>query len=383
MSKQTIQVPQGATEVIIETVDSVSGTQTVPAITPPPITPPPVTPPPVLFTKAVPAATYSFTVPEPPDNQAPVVSAGANQTITLPTNSVTLNGSGTDPDGVIVSYQWQRVSGSGTINTPGSPMTLVSALLEGTSVFSLTATDNDGAINTSTTTITIKPDTTPPPDGSDIIPDGFTLTYSNGYDSTNNLNSNQLGRGTISTSKFKTGPGSFKSQVNPGDGQISGGWRSEQQYSGNLSPNNRDIIVIYDELIESMPGVNGLTCQWHGNTSGTSGQMSMWYGDGKFMVQRNITGTAGSPNIYQDKQADGSALITPQLNKWYHFRWEIRFSTGSDGYVRLYLDSKLYFQVAGKTCDGSGQYFKPGQNLFSSPRNTSILYIDNLKIYLK
>src|SRR5436853_6644705 len=40
------------------------------------------------------SAAVSITVnPRPPGNQAPVVSAGANQTITLPVNTVTLNGS--------------------------------------------------------------------------------------------------------------------------------------------------------------------------------------------------------------------------------------------------------------------------------------------------
>ena len=44
-------------------------------------------------------------------NQAPIANAGSNISITLPTNSVTLNGSGADPDGTIVGYSWTKLSG--------------------------------------------------------------------------------------------------------------------------------------------------------------------------------------------------------------------------------------------------------------------------------
>ena len=44
-------------------------------------------------------------------NLPPVANAGVGQTITLPTNSVTLSGSGTDADGTIVGYVWTKISG--------------------------------------------------------------------------------------------------------------------------------------------------------------------------------------------------------------------------------------------------------------------------------
>lgn len=46
--------------------------------------------------------------PPPPTNAPPVVNAGSNQTITLPTSAVTLNGSATDQDGTIASYTWSK-----------------------------------------------------------------------------------------------------------------------------------------------------------------------------------------------------------------------------------------------------------------------------------
>ncbi|MGZ3948702.1 MAG: PKD domain-containing protein, partial [Flavisolibacter sp.] len=39
-------------------------------------------------------------------NQGPIANAGSDQAITLPTNSATLNGSGSDPDGNVTSYAW-------------------------------------------------------------------------------------------------------------------------------------------------------------------------------------------------------------------------------------------------------------------------------------
>ncbi len=85
-----------------------------------------------------------------PVNSAPIASAGTNQTITLPTNSVSLTGSGTDTDGTIVSYAWTQISGTtATITSPSSQNTTITGLTTaGTRVFRLTVTDNNGATGT-------------------------------------------------------------------------------------------------------------------------------------------------------------------------------------------------------------------------------------------
>ncbi len=52
------------------------------------------------------------------DNQAPVVNAGANQTITSPANTVSLSGSISDdglPVGGTLTYTWSKTSGPGTV----------------------------------------------------------------------------------------------------------------------------------------------------------------------------------------------------------------------------------------------------------------------------
>jgi YD repeat-containing protein len=91
-------------------------------------------------------------------NQAPVVSAGPNQTITLPTNAVTLGGTATD-DGLpnnTLTLSWTKVSGPGTV-TFGSPnMASTSATFStfGTYVLKLTANDSQLS-SSSNVTVTV------------------------------------------------------------------------------------------------------------------------------------------------------------------------------------------------------------------------------------
>lgn len=70
------------------------------------------------------------------------VSAGPDQIITLPTNSVTISGSangGTDP----MSYIWTKESGgAATIASPNALQSTVTGLVKGTYVFKLTTVDN-------------------------------------------------------------------------------------------------------------------------------------------------------------------------------------------------------------------------------------------------
>jgi len=85
-----------------------------------------------------------------PSNAPPVVNAGSNQTITLPTNSVQLSGSATDANGTIASYSWSRVSGPTqfSFSSTSSATPTVNNLVQGTYTFRLTAVDNQGAQST-------------------------------------------------------------------------------------------------------------------------------------------------------------------------------------------------------------------------------------------
>lgn len=72
------------------------------------------------------------------------VSAGADQTIRLPQNSVTLSGTVVPGSIPVVSTVWSQASGpaTGLIQSPGSLKTLVSNLVAGTYSFRLTSTDS-------------------------------------------------------------------------------------------------------------------------------------------------------------------------------------------------------------------------------------------------
>jgi hypothetical protein len=95
-------------------------------------------------------------------NQPPTVSAGADKSITLPTNSVSLTGSATDADGTIASYAWSKISGgSATITSPSNASTTITGLVQGSYTFRLTATDNKGATASDDVLITVNAQPTP------------------------------------------------------------------------------------------------------------------------------------------------------------------------------------------------------------------------------
>ena len=98
-------------------------------------------------------------------NIPPTANAGTDQSITLPTNTVSLNGSGTDTDGTISAYNWTKISGpaSGTITNATSAATTVTGLVQGVYQFQLKVTDNNGATAVDTVQITVNAAANIPP----------------------------------------------------------------------------------------------------------------------------------------------------------------------------------------------------------------------------
>jgi gliding motility-associated-like protein len=89
-------------------------------------------------------------------NQSPVANAGSDQNISLPTDAITLFGSGSDPDGTVASYAWAKQTGpSATLANQTTATLSVSGMLEGTYVFRLTVTDNQGSIDTDDVTVIV------------------------------------------------------------------------------------------------------------------------------------------------------------------------------------------------------------------------------------
>ncbi len=79
-----------------------------------------------------------------PQQQDPVADAGEDQVVLLPTTSVTLNGTGSDPNGGTVTFLWNQVSGPNTATLSGENTTNLSVtdMVEGVYVFRLTVTNN-------------------------------------------------------------------------------------------------------------------------------------------------------------------------------------------------------------------------------------------------
>ncbi len=92
-------------------------------------------------------------------NQTPTASAGNDQSITLPTDAVNVQGNGSDPDGTITTYLWEKLTGgTATIVDEDSAATAITGLEEGTYTFKLTVTDNIGATDTDTLTVIVNPE---------------------------------------------------------------------------------------------------------------------------------------------------------------------------------------------------------------------------------
>jgi PKD repeat protein len=100
---------------------------------------------------AVGTATTQIIVSKPP-NQSPTAALSANPSTGIAPLLVQLSSAGSsDPDGAIASYSWNF--GNGQTGTGPSPSVVYNT--PGTYVVTLTVTDNDGATNAKSTTVTV------------------------------------------------------------------------------------------------------------------------------------------------------------------------------------------------------------------------------------
>jgi hypothetical protein len=100
------------------------------------------------------------------DNKPPIANAGPDQVITLPTDSVSLDGNASsDPDGAISSYLWTKISGPSLFNIANSnaTQTQVINLVQGVYQFELKVTDAGGLFSKDTVQITVNSEPLPPP----------------------------------------------------------------------------------------------------------------------------------------------------------------------------------------------------------------------------
>jgi hypothetical protein len=94
-------------------------------------------------------------------NKPPVAIAGQDQVITLPTNTITINGNGsTDPDNDITSYTWSKISGPSSLSIVNANkiQTEVGNLVEGVYLFELKVTDAGALFSKDTMQVTVYPE---------------------------------------------------------------------------------------------------------------------------------------------------------------------------------------------------------------------------------
>jgi len=82
----------------------------------------------------------------PDSHKPPIANAGKDTTITLPVNSILLDGTASvDPDGSITSYHWKRLSGNASflrIENENVSQTMATNLAEGEYIIALEVKDN-------------------------------------------------------------------------------------------------------------------------------------------------------------------------------------------------------------------------------------------------
>ena len=197
-----------------------------------------------------------------PINQPPAVNAGLNQNITLPANSVTLNGSGTDPDGSIAAYQWTKIAGPATftIVSPAQASTVINNLVQGVYQFELKVTDNNGAFGRDTVIITVNSATNQSPTANAGLNQNITLPA-------NSVTLNGSGTdpdGTITAYQWTkiAGPATF-TIVSPAQAStvinnlVPGVYQFELRVTDNLGLVGKDTVAVtVNDVPNQMPTAN-------------------------------------------------------------------------------------------------------------------------------
>ncbi|MGH9871912.1 MAG: PKD domain-containing protein, partial [Pyrinomonadaceae bacterium] len=235
--------------------------------------------------------------PEPTQvNQPPVVSPGTNQTISLPADTVTLNGAVTDdglPAGSILTVTWTQISGPGIVTFGNANSAVTNAQFSAAGSYALRLTATDGAYTVSADVgVILAPQNFGPtanagPDQTVLLSQGAQLDGSAGDDG--------LPNGNLTTNWTKlSGPGAVTF----------------------LNPN----VTITGALF---------------NATGTYA-LRLTASDGAFSASDDITITViddvPPPTVTIDAPTDGSSVTEPTLvtGSVSNGAWVLEYSLGSD-----------------------------------------------------
>jgi len=182
-------------------------------------------------------------------NQVPKSNAGADKTITLPVNSLNLVGSGTDTDGTIISFQWNKIAGptSFSIVNPNSATTTINNLVAGDYQFELVVTDNLKAIGKDTVLVKVNAYINQAPKSNAGVDKTITLPVN----SLNLVGSGTDIDGTITSFQWNkiAGPTTF-SIVNPSSATttinnlVAGDYQFELVVTDNLKAIGKDTVRV-------------------------------------------------------------------------------------------------------------------------------------------
>ena len=189
-------------------------------------------------------------LPPPPVDRPPTVDAGPDQTITLPTDTVSLNGTASDdglPQGSTLNVLWSKVSGPGaiTFSEAGSASSEATFSVAGTYVLRLTASDTV-LTSSDTVTITVVPHNQPPTVNAG--PDQ-TITLPNGANLNGSVSDDGLPSGSTVTDLWSkvSGPGTV-TFANPNTAVTTASFSTAGTYTLRLTADDTELAAS-DELV--------------------------------------------------------------------------------------------------------------------------------------
>lgn len=194
-------------------------------------------------------------IPPPPVNRPPSVDAGPDQTITLPTNTISLSGAASDdglPQGGALSVSWTKATGPGAVSfsSPNALTTNATFTDAGTYVLRLTASDTLLTASDEVT-ITVIPRNQPPvvnagPDQTITLPEVANLS--------GEVSDDALPRGSVVTVSWSktSGPGAVTFS-NPAAAMTTAAFGAPGVYTLRLTASDTDLTASDEVVITVNP----------------------------------------------------------------------------------------------------------------------------------
>lgn len=327
------------------------------------IAPPSTTPQSIDVTMTVPDPVLSEThvitgttdpIPPSPVNSIPTVNAGQDLTITLPTASVVLSGAATDTDGSITNYQWVKKSGpAATIQSPTAAQTIASGLSAGTYVFTLTVTDNAGAVKSDDVQVVVNPAiiVVPPGTRKNLLLESDWESGLGGWDITQQIGT-PYGAGVSSEQAF-SGTKSMRIELRRGDPLVSSSARAEIQHDsfGSNSANSEGWFgfAMFIPTGWAQGNYPESPIQFHQTPNYTGSEpVGLWLSNGKFTVMVTKGLNVGNTYIY------GPA---PTPGKWHEIVMHIKWDSGTNGFIQAWINGVQFADYKGVTNYPNQSYY--------------------------